>query len=66
MYSVACKELGFADCDFVAVGKHRRTVIDLLLAHARDEHPELIQGITEERHEEIVQVIETHITQTAV
>ena len=65
MYSVTCKELGFADCDFVAVGKHRRTVIDLVLAHARDEHPELIRGITEERREEIEQVIDIHMSQMA-
>ena len=49
MYTVTCRQLGFTHCDFVATGKHRRTVIERVLAHCRDEHPELIRGMTDER-----------------
>jgi predicted small metal-binding protein len=65
MYTVSCRQLGFADCEFVATGKHRRTVIDKVLTHWRDEHPELIRGITAERHEELEEVIDTHIVEAA-
>jgi predicted small metal-binding protein len=65
MYTVTCKQLGFADCDFVAVGKHRRTVIDEVLGHCRDEHPELIRGMTDEKRSEIEEEIDTHIVETA-
>jgi predicted small metal-binding protein len=65
MYTVTCKQLGFAHCDFVAHGKHRRTVIEMVLAHCRDEHPELIRGMTDERLAEIEEVIDIHIVEQA-
>ncbi len=53
MYVLACKDLGFADCGFVAEAENPRKVKDRMFAHARDEHPELIAGITDERHHEL-------------
>lgn len=65
MFTVSCAQLGFTDCDFVARGKHRRTVVDLVLAHCRDEHPELIRGMTDERRAEMEEVIDLHIVEQA-
>jgi predicted small metal-binding protein len=65
MYRVTCKQLGFAHCDFVATGKRRRTVVEEVLTHCRDEHPELIRGITDERLAEIEEVIDMHIAEEA-
>jgi predicted small metal-binding protein len=62
MYTLACKDLGMAGCDFVASGDNVRKVKDAMFAHARDEHPELIAGITAERHRELEHMMEERAT----
>jgi predicted small metal-binding protein len=62
MYTLACKDLGIAECDFVASEDNVRKVKDAMFAHARDEHPELIAGITSERHKELEHQMEERIT----
>lgn len=62
MYTLACKDLGIYDCDFVASEENVRKIKDAMFAHARDEHPELIAGITSERHREIEHLIEERVT----
>jgi hypothetical protein len=37
----------------------------MVLAHCRDEHPELIRGMTDERLAEIEEVIDIHIVEQA-
>ena len=58
MYTLACKDLGIAGCEFVASEENVRRVKDAMFAHARDEHPELIAGITLERHRELERLME--------
>ena len=51
MLEVSCRDLGLADCEFVATAPSMRKLENAMLEHARDEHPELVAGITEEQHE---------------
>ncbi len=62
MYTLACKDLGLTDCDFVASEDSVRKVKDAVFAHARDEHPELIAGITFEPHRELELKMEERAT----
>ena len=57
MLEVSCRGLGLAQCDFVASAPNARKLEDKMLEHARDEHPELIAGITEEQHEALIKQI---------
>ncbi|HOT23377.1 MAG TPA: hypothetical protein PLB30_02245 [Thermoleophilia bacterium] len=58
VYTLACKDLDIVECEFVASGDSLRKVKDAMFAHARDEHPELIAGITDERHRELERMME--------
>jgi len=58
MYTLACKDLGIVECDFVASGDNLRKVKSAMFTHARDEHPELIAGITDERRRELEHMME--------
>lgn len=58
MFTLSCKDLGFTECDFVVKAESVRKVKDAVFAHARDEHPELIAGITDERRRELEHTIE--------
>lgn len=57
MLEVSCRDLGLADCGFVATAPSMRKLENAMLEHARDEHPELVAGITEEQHEAMMQKI---------
>lgn len=65
MYSVSCRQLGFADCDFVAEDRSPHKVIDKVMDHARDEHPGLIAGLDFEQREELLRRIKSQMIQTA-
>lgn len=58
MFTLSCKDLGLEGCDFVARGDSARSIKDVMFAHARDEHPELIAGITYERRRELEHLME--------
>jgi predicted small metal-binding protein len=61
MYTLTCKDMGMAECDFVASEENVRKIKDAMFAHARDEHPELIAGITFERHRELERLMEERV-----
>jgi len=65
MLEVSCRDLGLADCGFVATAASMRKLENVMLEHARDEHPELIAGITEEQHEALMQKIAAAAQETA-
>jgi predicted small metal-binding protein len=52
MATLARKDIG-TECDFVAEGSSPRKVKNTMFEHVRDEHPELIAGITGERRREL-------------
>ncbi len=65
MYSVSCRDLGHAGCDFVAQGKNAHKATDKMLEHVRDEHPELVTGISMEQHEALERRIQSQLVETA-
>jgi len=66
MFEVSCRDLGLAECDFVAAAPSVRKLESKMLEHARDEHPELIAGITEEQHEAMMKQIAEAARESAV
>lgn len=62
MYALSCKDMDIADCDFVATGDSVPKVRDMMFAHARDEHPDLIAGITWERRRELEHKMEERVS----
>jgi predicted small metal-binding protein len=65
MFVLSCKDLGLTDCEFVVEADNPRKLKDRMFAHARDEHPELIAGITDERHRELEQKMQELMTVSA-
>jgi predicted small metal-binding protein len=65
MLEVSCRDLGLTDCDYVAVAPSVKKLENQMLGHARDEHPELIAGITEEQHEALLKRIAEAAHETA-
>lgn len=61
MARLACKDLGM-ECDFVAEGRSPRKVKNKMFEHARDEHSELIAGITDERHQQLERAMDEAIS----
>ena len=53
MLRVACKDMGIADCDFVAEGEKVHKVEAVMLEHLRDEHPSMVAGLTDVQHKEL-------------
>ena len=53
MLVLRCRDLGCEHCDFVASGDRVRQVEDAMFVHARDVHPHLIAGLTDDEREEI-------------
>ena len=53
MLRVACKDLGMEGCDFAVEGEKARKLEYKMLAHIRDEHPELMIGLTDVQYEEL-------------
>jgi predicted small metal-binding protein len=65
MLEVSCRDLGLADCGFVATAASMRKLENVMLEHTRDEHPELVAGITEEQHEAMMKQIAEAAHETA-
>ena len=53
MLRVACKDIGIADCDFVAEGEKVRKVEGKMLGHLREEHPSMVAGLTDVQYKEL-------------
>jgi predicted small metal-binding protein len=65
MFEVSCRDLGLTDCDYRVVAESVKKLENRMLAHARDEHPEVIAGITEEEHETLMRRIAEAAHETA-
>jgi len=50
---VGCKDLGMEGCDFVAEDRKVRKVEEKFFDHLREQHPELITGLTVEQYREL-------------
>ncbi|MBM3148185.1 MAG: DUF1059 domain-containing protein [Actinobacteria bacterium] len=61
MMHVACKDLGLESCPFVVEADKPRKVENAMLEHIRDEHPEMIAGITDTQHSALEHRIREHI-----
>jgi len=54
MVVLSCKDLGLEDCEFVAEADSERHAENVMLDHIRDEHPEVIAGITDEERRDLL------------
>ncbi len=66
MFEVSCHDLGLAECEFVATAPSLKKLVPKLLDHARDEHPELVGGITMEQHDALLKQIAAAAHEVAV
>jgi predicted small metal-binding protein len=64
-FSVSCKALGFADCDFVATGNTRHHTMLVVLEHFNYEHHELYAGRDSSWRNDFEQMVDTHIKEAA-
>ena len=55
---VACTDLGAAGCDFVAADRKVRKLRERIFNHLRDEHPEMIAGLTFEDRKDLERRVE--------
>jgi predicted small metal-binding protein len=53
MLRVACRDIGIAECDFVAEGEKVHKVENEMLEHLREEHPYMVAGLTGAQHKEL-------------
>ena len=60
MVTLSCRDRGM-DCDFVAEADSARKVKGRMFEHARAEHPEMIAGITDERHRQVERAMDEAI-----
>jgi predicted small metal-binding protein len=61
MLQVGCKDIGVLGCDFVARGDKMRKVECRLLEHVREAHPQLVAGLTDSQHDELVARISSQL-----
>lgn len=54
MVTLSCQDLGLTGCAFVARADSERHVKNVMFEHVRDEHPELIAGITDEQRRDLM------------
>lgn len=54
MVTLSCRDLGLERCEFVAEADSERHVKNVMFEHVRDEHPELIAGITDEQRRDLM------------
>lgn len=64
MVSLSCKDLG-KDCEFVAEGDSPRKVKNKIFEHMRDEHPEMIAGMTDEQRRELERAMDAAVRESA-
>jgi predicted small metal-binding protein len=61
MYVLHCRDLDLVDCEYAYAAQSKHKVRDRFFAHMREEHPELISGITDERHDQITRLMNDRI-----
>lgn len=44
MKMLTCASMGMADCDFVGKAETEQEVIDQVMAHVKETHPEKLEG----------------------
>jgi predicted small metal-binding protein len=49
MFQASCADIGTHGCAFVAEGKKSRKVFGQMIVHLRNEHPEMVAGITDDQ-----------------
>jgi predicted small metal-binding protein len=54
MVTLSCKDLSLATCEFVAEADSEPLVENAMFEHIRDEHPELIAGVTAEQRRDLM------------
>ena len=54
MVTLSCRDLGLEACEFVAEADSERHVENVMFDHIRDEHPELIAGITDDQQRDLL------------
>lgn len=52
MLKMSCRDLGSADCDYMASGATADDVKHALLAHAENDHPDMFAAMTPEQMED--------------
>lgn len=52
MKTLACKDMGAPDCDFVATGETSEEVKQKMMEHAQNAHPEALENMTPEERDE--------------
>lgn len=57
MKSLSCRELGKADCDFVAVGDTHDEIIRQMFQHAQASHKKMLDSMSEQQKTRIVQMM---------
>jgi predicted small metal-binding protein len=65
MVTLSCKDLGLASCDFVAEADSERHVKNAMFEHVRDEHPELIAGVTDEERRDLMHRMDLAVRELA-
>jgi predicted small metal-binding protein len=43
MKTLSCKDMGDATCDFVAKGETDQEVMDMMMAHVKEKHADVMQ-----------------------
>lgn len=61
MLRVSCRDIGVEGCDFSCAAEKAGKVEDLLLAHLRDAHPEIITGLDFKQYAELERRVKSAI-----
>jgi predicted small metal-binding protein len=64
MFTVSCKDLGI-DCDYVAEARKLSKAEYEMIGHMREEHPEMIAGLTDVQHKELETRIKSAVREAA-
>lgn len=65
MFTVSCRDLGIEGCDFVAEGRKVSKAEYEMIGHMREEHPEMIAGLTDVQHKELETRIKAAVREAA-
>ena len=65
MLKMSCRDLGSADCDYVATGATPDAVKAALLSHAESDHPDMFAAMTPEQMEAAGRRMDEHLDSPA-
>jgi len=60
MKMLSCKDMGGSD-DFVAKGETKQEIMDKMAAHAKEAHPEMMEGKSEEEKMKMMEMMKEKI-----